>query len=49
MSHLSNLKVAVAEDVEFSIDNLALSISNDEDVSVAVHQEGLLTNNKKPA
>lgn len=47
VSHLSNLKVAVVEDVEFSIDNLALSISNDEDVSVAVHQEGLLTNNKK--
>ena len=46
VSHLSNLKVAVVEDVEFSIDNLALSISNDEDVSVAVHQEGLLTNNK---
>ena len=47
VSHLSNLSVAVAEDVEFSIDNLALRISNDEDVSVAAHQEGLLTNNKK--
>lgn len=45
-SHFSNLKVAVAEDVEFSIDNLALSINNDEDVSVAAHQRGLLTNNK---
>lgn len=47
VSHLSNLNVAAAEDVEFSIDNLALSISNDEDVSVATHQEDLLTNNKK--
>lgn len=47
VSHLSNLKVAVAEDVEFSISNLALSISNNKDVSVAVHQRGLLTNNKK--
>ena len=47
VSHLSNLNVAVAEDVEFSIGNLALSISNDEDVSVATHQEDLLTNNKK--
>jgi hypothetical protein len=47
VSHLNNLNVAAAEDVEFSIDNLALSISNDEDVSVAAHQEDLLTNNKK--
>ena len=47
VSHISNLNVAAAEDVEFSIGNLALSISNDEDVSVATHQEGLLTNNKK--
>ena len=46
VSHFSNLKVAVAEDVEFSISNLALSINNNEDVSVAVHQKGLLTNNK---
>lgn len=47
VSHLSNLNVAAAEDVEFSIDNLALSISNDEDVSVVTHQEDLFTNNKK--
>ena len=47
VSHISNLKVAVAEDVKFSVSNLALSISNNEDVSVAVHKKGLLTNNKK--
>lgn len=47
MSHLSNLNVAAAEDVEFSLSNLALSISNDENVSVAAHQKDLLTNNKK--
>lgn len=47
VSHLSNLKVAAVEDVKFSIDNLALSISNDEDVSVATHQGDLLINNKK--
>lgn len=47
MSHLSNLNVAAAEDVEFSLSNLALSISNDENVNVAAHQKDLLTNNKK--
>ena len=47
VSYLSNLKVAAVEDVKFGINNLTLSISNDEDVSVATHQEDLLTNNKK--
>ena len=47
VSYLGNLKVAAVEDVKFGINNLTLSISNDKDVSVATHQEDLLTNNKK--